>query len=52
MEGVELVGTHDEVGQGVDAQGGVVGPVHGAHLQRQRTQVGLADDRLRKLHVK
>ena len=37
------------VGAGVEAQGLVVSPVHGPHLERQRAQVRLINQRAHKL---
>ena len=48
-EGLVLVCTDDEVGQGVEAEGGVVGPVDGRDVERQGAQVALTHHRLRKL---
>lgn len=48
-EGVVFVCDEQHVWHGVDPQGVVVGPVHGADVQRQRRQVRLRQDRLHKL---
>ena len=45
-ERFELVGRDDEVRERVETEGPVVVPVHRAHVQGQRGQVGLAGDRL------
>ena len=40
-EGVELVPDDDEVREGVDPEGGVVVPVHGAGVQGEGGEVAL-----------
>ena len=45
-EGLELVCRHDEVGQGVEAEGAVEVPVDWTHVEREGSEVSLAGDRL------
>lgn len=48
-EGVVFVSSDQQVWQGINAQAVIVGPEHGADVERQRAQVALGQDGLHKL---